>query len=198
MGPLKIPPANEFRQILELERGQSILESASQIIPTAISGALAAITTGYVIGKVQPGWVMLISMMAFMVGNILLATVPVHQTYWAQTFVSSIVTCWGMDMSFPSGVIVLSNHMPPEHQGLAASLVNTVINYSISIGLGMAGTVETHVNSGGANELKGYRGAFYLGIGFDGLGVLLAICLILSWRANVKAKQKAALGKEEA
>ena len=184
--------------MLEVLREQSILLSAAQSVPTAISGCIAAIVTGLVIGRVQPGFIMLISMMAFMVGTILLATMPVKQTYWAQTFVSSIVTCWGMDMSFPAGVIVLSNHMPPEHQGLAASLINTVINYSISIGLGMAGTVEVHVNSGGADLLRGYRGAWYLGIGFDGLGVILAICLIISWRATTKAKQKTENREQEA
>ncbi|KAK7894816.1 hypothetical protein LTR67_005555 [Exophiala xenobiotica] len=185
-----------FWQFLELLRGQSILLTAAMIVPTGISGAIAAITTGLVISKIQPGWIMLISMTSFCVGNILLATLPVRQTFWAQTFVSLVVTPWGMDMSFPSGVIVLSNHMPPEHQGLAASLINTVINYSISIGLGMAGTVETHVNNGGSDELQGYRGAWYLGIGLDGIGILLAVCLIFSWRATLQAKEKKMALKE--
>ena len=133
---------------------------------------------------------MLISMVAFLVGIVLIATAPVHQTYWAETFLSTVITCWGMDMSFPSGVIILSDSMPPEHQGLAASLINTVVNYSISIGLGMAGTVDVHVNSGGAKPLQGYRGAWYLGIGFDTMGILCAICLIISWRSASKAKVK--------
>lgn len=81
--------------------------------------------------------------------------------------------------------------MPPSEQGVAASLVNTVLNYSISIGLGMAGTVESQVNDGGKNLLKGYRGAWYLGIGLDVLGICLACCLILSWKATVKAKLRA-------
>lgn len=116
---------------------------------------------------------------------------PVHQTYWIQSFLATVITPWGMDMSFPAGVIVLSNHMPPEHQGLAASLINTVINYSISIGLGMAGTVEVHVNQGGSKQLRGYRGAWYLGIGLDALGVFLALCLIVSWRRTRKAEVEA-------
>ncbi|KAI1610243.1 MFS transporter [Exophiala viscosa] len=177
-------------QFWELLRGQSIVLSSAMFVPAAISGSIAAITTGYLCGMMQPGWVMLMSMTNFLVGNILLATMPVRQTYWAQTFVSLIIAPWGMDMSFPSGVIVLANHMPPEHQGLAASLVNTVINYSISIGLGMAGTVEAHVNDGGKDRLKGYRGAWYLGIGLDALGFLMAIGLIFSWRATQKAKKE--------
>lgn len=78
--------------------------------------------------------------------------------------------------------------MPPEQQGVAASLVNTVINYSISIGLGIAGTAESQVNDGGNNLLTGYRSAWYVGIGLDVLGISLAICLILSWRATLKQK----------
>lgn len=48
--------------------------------------------------------------------------------------------------------------------------MQTIVNYSISIGLGMAGTIEVNVNppdAPGADEpanlLKGYRGAFYFG-----------------------------------
>lgn len=157
---------------------------------------------------------MLVSMCAFCVGTILLATNPIGRSYWAQFFVSTVVVTWGMvsvfqasvsiphilmrsqDMSFPSSVIVLSNHMPPEKQGIAASLVNTVINYSISIGLGMSGTVESHVNKGGQNILQGYRGAWYLGIGFDGLGIMLAVCLIFSWRATLKRKEREKLAEK--
>ena len=32
---------------------------------------------------------------------------------------------------------------------MAASLVNTTVNYSISLGLGFAGTIEVHVHRGG-------------------------------------------------
>ena len=93
-------------------------------------------------------------------------------------------------MSFPAAVIILSNAMPPEHQGLAASLVNTVVNYSISIGLGMAGTVESHVNDSGTDLLKGYRGAWYLGIGLASIGVVVAVCLTLSWQETKKGKTR--------
>lgn len=62
------------------------------------------------------------------------------------------------EMSFPSGTLILSNSMPRHHQGLAASLIATTVNYSISLGLGFAGTVETHVNDVEHNVIRGYRG----------------------------------------
>ena len=76
----------------------------------------------------------------------------------------------------------MSNAMPREHQGVAGSLVNTVVNYSISLGLGFTGTVERYVNPDGSNMLKGYRGASYMGVGLAGLGSVIAICFtVVTW-----------------
>ncbi|SCV04283.1 LAME_0H17216g1_1 [Lachancea meyersii CBS 8951] len=176
-------------RMMEVLRSQSPLLSSAQFVPAAASGLCAAMTTGYVLGHVKPSYVMLIAMVAFTVGGILIATAPVNQTYWAQTFVSIIVMPWGMDMSFPAATIMLSNCMPLEHQGLAASLVSTFVNYSISLGLGFAGTIETQVNGGGKEILKGYRGSWYMGIGLSGLGIGVAMLYALH-TSNVGKKDK--------
>ncbi len=102
----------------------------AQLSPVTISGTIASLTTGFVISKIGPGWVMLISMFAFMIGNILTATMPIHQTYWAQAFVTIVIIPWGMDMSFPAGTLIMSNAVKKEHQGMAASLIMTIVNYS--------------------------------------------------------------------
>ena len=85
-----------IRQFLELERHQTILLSAAQFVPIALSGLCAAICTGFLVGRIQPGYIMLASMTSFVVGLIILATVPVKQVYWAQTFVTLLVMPWGM------------------------------------------------------------------------------------------------------
>jgi hypothetical protein len=139
-------------------------------------------------------------MVAFLCGNLLIATVPPHQVYWAQFFVTTIVAPWGMDMSFPAAVsslnmlcqnillthsssqtVYLSNTIEKSKQGVAASLINTIVNYSISLALGFAGTVEVHVNNGGrtpSDVLKGYRGALYMGTGLAGLGLAISIVFL--------------------
>lgn len=161
----------------------------AQLCPVAISGFIAAITTGHVISRIGPGWVMLISMCAFTVGSILVATLPPHQIYWAQTFVVTLIIPWGMDMSFPAGTLIMSNAVEKRHQGMAASLVNTIVNYSISIGVGIAGTVEAHTNNGGQtkeDELRGYRAAMYLGIGFGAMGIITSLLFLLKMRIREK------------
>ncbi|MCJ1255696.1 Low affinity NH4+ transporter [Lignoscripta atroalba] len=165
-------------QFIEELRHVSPVLGAAQLVPSAISGLCAAITTGFLLSRVRTAYIMVIAMMAFCLGNILLATMPIEQTYWAQQFVSTVVVCWGMDMSFPAATIILSDLVPRRNQGIAASLVNTIVNYSISIGLGIAGTVEVHVNRGGTDMLRGYRGAWYAGIGTSGMGVLLSLYFV--------------------
>ncbi|KAH8793253.1 major facilitator superfamily domain-containing protein [Hyaloscypha finlandica] len=159
----------------ELKHASPLLTSA-YFVPTTVSGFFAALTTGMILHRVPASFVMLIAMLAFMTGTILVATAPVSQIYWAQFFVAVIVMPWGMDMSFPAATILLSNRMRREEQGVAASLVNTIINYSISIGLGMAGTIEGRVGGTGQEGLlRGYRGALYFALGISGLGVLTAL-----------------------
>lgn len=169
-------------RILEDIRGHSPLVSAAQFVPPAISGFIASFTTAYLMGKLRPGWIMLCALSAFTIGSVFMAINPVKQSYWALTFVSLIVMPWGMDMSFPAATVILSDAVGRRNQGVAASLVCTVVNYSISIGLGIAGTVEVHVNNGGLtfhDTLIGYRGALYTGIGIGGLGVGLSLLYVL-------------------
>jgi MFS family permease len=90
-------------QFWEELRGVSPLLGSAMISPVTISGAFAAISTGLLIGKLGPRWLMLVSMTAFTVGTILVATMPVKQVYWAQAFVATLVTPLGMDASFPAG-----------------------------------------------------------------------------------------------
>jgi len=169
-------------QIFETLRGASPLLASAYLSPVTISGTLAAVTTGFLLGRLRPAYVMLLAMVFFTVGIILLVTCPVDQIYWAQTFVCTLVIPWGMDMSFPAATLILSNAVSKRHQGIAASLVNTVVNYSISLGLGLAGTVEVHVNNGGntpAQLLKGYRGGLYMGVGLAGLGLAIAVAFLI-------------------
>lgn len=94
-----------------------------------------------------------------------------------------------MDISFPASATILSDAVPVKHQGVSASLVNTVVNYSIVIGLGIAGTVEVQVSDGGSRVLEGYMAALYTSVGLAGLGFGIAVaytaCMTFAERRNV-------------
>ena len=179
-------------EFLERLRGLSPLVAAAQFSPAAVSGLLAAVSTGFLLSKTTPQVIMLASMCAFFIGTTIIATAPVKQVYWAQAFVSIIIMPWGMDMSFPSATILLSGKVGAENQGVAMSLVNTVVNYSISAGLGLAGTVQSHVDRDGTQPLHGFRGAWYFGMGLSGTGVALAVTFLAvgAWKAKTGAAPK--------
>ncbi|KAK3709243.1 hypothetical protein LTR37_010981 [Vermiconidia calcicola] len=168
--------------LLEQVRGYSALGACSLFWPVAPIGVGAALAVGYLLRKIKVAHLMSISMFCFMAGCLLLATVPAEQSYFPNTFLSVIITPFGMNWSFPTGVMLMSNAVPREHQGIAASLVSTLVNYSISTGLGLAGSIDRYVGEYGL--LAGSRGPWYFGIGLAGLGWLISLYFI--WHSKGK------------
>ncbi|KAK2623578.1 hypothetical protein QTJ16_007132 [Diplocarpon rosae] len=173
-------------QLIMYLRQHSILAAAAQQAPAAVSGLLASLTVAYLFSKLNVAYFMVAAMVSFLTGQVLLSTVPVSQTYWGQTFLSLVIMAWGMNMTFPAGTIILSNGMPREHQGIAASLIVTVVNYSISISLGIASTIVRQTREKGISRLETYRNVWYFAIGLDGLGVLIALYFL--WIKVVRRK----------
>lgn len=183
-------------QQLEILRGASPLLASAYLSPLIISGVIAALTTGFLLSYIRPPWVMMMAMIAFLSSSVIMATAPVHQTYWAQIFITCIIAPFGMDMSFPAATLIFSNAVSRDHQGVAASLINTVVNYSISLGLGLAATVEVNVTKGNRKSedtLHAYRSAFYTGIGLAALGFFLSLVFVLKsyWKDHTDARKKA-------
>ncbi|KAI9689258.1 MAG: hypothetical protein M1820_010189 [Bogoriella megaspora] len=169
-------------KFLENLRGATPLLATAEVLPGAVSGVVAALMTGFLLGRVHKPYIMVAAELAFCAGNIVVATMPVAQLYWFQTFWSALIMPFGMDLSFPVATVIMSNLVPREHQGIAASTIAATVDYSISIGLGIAGTVEVNIADG--NVLRGYRGAWYSAIGLSGAGVFLAI--LHSWISKRK------------
>ena len=118
-------------QIISTIRHVTPILAAAYFSPLMVSGFLAAITTGILLARLRSAWVMIMALSAFLIGTVLLATLPLQQTYWAQIFVMMIIMPWGMDMSFPAATLVVSDSVDKAHQGTAASLVNTIVRSSV-------------------------------------------------------------------
>jgi MFS family permease len=85
-----------FWQFMETLRDQSPLLTTAQFSPVVLSGLCAALVTGLLLGRIPGSSIMLMALLAFTTGLILVATAPVSQSYWAQTFVSILIMPWGM------------------------------------------------------------------------------------------------------
>lgn len=176
-------------RFLQELRHHSPLSTVAQFTPCGVAGILAAFVSVFLLQKISPAWVMLGAMCAFCAGNALVATMPIDQIYWIQIFIATAITPFGMDMSFPSASIIISDALPPHRQGTAGSLVNTIVNYSIAFGLGIAGTVELQVNRNNTDVERGIRGALYVGIGLAGLGIICALTLLFVDKTKEKTQE---------
>lgn len=187
---------------LEHLRGHSALLTSAETSPVAITGVLFAFSTIWLLKHIGVSYVMFIAMTFFMTGSLLLAMMPINQTYWAQTFISVLIMPGAMNLSYPAANILMSSALPKEKQGIAASLVSTMVNYSISCGLGFAGTIHRYtiqheaerrnLTSGGnpaplsdtsqetlALRLVGLRAAYWFAVALGGLGMLVAFIHVL-------------------
>lgn len=163
-----------YFQIMLNLRHYSPLWAGGTYFMFAIWGCIAALTVGFSIKRLGPAILLFFSLIAFDCGSIILSVTPIHETYFRSCLGAMIILSFGMDLSFPAASIILSDELPMQYQGMAGSLVNTVVNYSMSLFLGIGGTVERNVNKAGSDALKGYRAALYLAIGAASLGVFIS------------------------
>lgn len=160
-----------FQFLVVLREWTPLLASAG-FAHTPVVGLLASILVAYLLRRVTPYWVLLASMLFFVVSAALMATAPVEQTYWINSFLSILFAPFGINMSLPVATILVANSLPVGHKDIAGDLVFTTIFTSASVGLGIGGTVVSNV---GEDTLWGYRGALYVAVGLAGLGSLLAL-----------------------
>ncbi|KAK9427487.1 major facilitator superfamily-domain-containing protein [Lipomyces doorenjongii] len=168
------------------------VQMAAWFTPVIPSGLISALAVGKLVGNVPASWIMVVGQVAYLVGSILAAARPPHTIYWTYYFFSVLIITVGMDTSFPAAAMIFSDAVPQQYQGMGASIVMTVVNYSISLGLGFAGTIETNIDNGGlttSDKLLGYRGALWFSVGLAGLGLVLSLIFIA--KGHFKSKPKA-------
>ncbi|KAJ5263198.1 hypothetical protein N7478_010803 [Penicillium angulare] len=175
--------------ILTIHKAQP-LEAVAQMVPLVIGGLFATSFVGLFIMKTPAQYIFGVSMFSFLIGNLIMSFVNYSDTYWAFIFPACLLVVGGPDLSFASSGIIISNAVLPEEQGVAGSFISTVVQYSISIGLGIAATLESHVNEGGQNPIRGIRGAFWLGIGLAAIGFLIVILFVRDPRFESKQEEK--------
>jgi predicted MFS family arabinose efflux permease len=103
---------------------------------------------------------------------------PAQQIYWKTEFWAVAIVAFSPDFIFTAAQIVASNSVSKDKQGIAGSLIGTLMTYGMSTGLGFGGTVEVYTNRGGTDLLRGYRGALYLGVGFGAISLILSLLFV--------------------
>ncbi|KAL5339913.1 MFS general substrate transporter [Aspergillus crustosus] len=163
---------------LQLLRGETILEFGIQWTPFGVVATLGTFIAAWLIPRLAAQWILAIGSAAILVANILLATMPVQQTYGAQMFPATIFMAFCPDFVYVAAQIVASNSVKRSQQGVAASLIGTLNLYGNSLGLGFAGTIESEVNKQKIDQVLGYRAALYFGAGLGLVAVVVDVLFV--------------------
>ncbi|KAK8100866.1 major facilitator superfamily-domain-containing protein [Apiospora kogelbergensis] len=159
-------------------RGWSVMQTAVGWIPFAMGAVVAVGLAAWLIPRMAAQWIMAIGIGVMVVSNLLLATMPVQQTYWAQTFPAVLVGSICPDFVYVAAQIIASNSVSRKQQGVAGSLIGTLNLYGNSLGLGFAGTIETELTKGQVDPIKGYRAALYFGAALAVAGLLIDFAFV--------------------
>jgi MFS family permease len=158
---------------MQTVHGDSLITTGLQYLPLTIVGCANSFLAAWLVPRVPAQVIIGLGCFAMVIINVLLATIPAHLTYWAMAFPAMFVSAFTIDLITTSTQVIVSNAISMKHQGVAGSLVGTLLGYGMSTGLGFAGTVEVSTYEDGTNLLRGYHSAAYLGIGLSGTALLL-------------------------
>ncbi|KAI1089182.1 MFS general substrate transporter [Rostrohypoxylon terebratum] len=162
---------------LQEVRHWTLIQFAVGWTPFGLGGAAATFLAAYLIPRVPAQWILAMGSSCMLVASVLIATMPEQQTYWAQVFPSTVMSALSPDLTYTAAQIIASNSVSRKQQGIAGSLIGSLLLYGSSLGLGFASTVESQVGKG-HDRVVGYRGALYFTVALCAASLILDICFV--------------------
>lgn len=169
----------------------SPLLTAAYFGPNGIVGIIATFICASTLHILPGHYIFAVSCLAFATGGAFFIPLSYYPalSYWYTGFICLILTTFGPDLSFASASIFVTSNVKRKYQGTAGSVVNTVINLAQSLGVGVAGIVETAAlnarHSGSApwtptedDILASYRAAWWFSTAIALAGFLLTIICV--------------------
>ncbi|KAI1341079.1 major facilitator superfamily-domain-containing protein [Xylariaceae sp. FL0016] len=162
-------------------RTSSPFLSTAYFSPLVVAGCLAVVITGLTLRKLGPMFTLGIASISLVGGSMLIVNLPVVQAYWGQLLISMITVGLGLDISIPAATLLISTLVDKRYHGVMANVVSAVTYYSIAIGLGIAGTIESNI-------LKGIKAALLSGAGMAAMGLL--VCATLAYKQRRQRRKR--------
>ncbi|KAI3394026.1 hypothetical protein diail_3290 [Diaporthe ilicicola] len=157
----------------QLLRGLDVIQLAVVWTPFVPGSVAAVFVAAWLIPRLAAQYIIALGVVFVLLSNLLLATMPVQQTYWAQTFPAIVLGSMCPDLVYVAAQVIASNSVSRKQQGIAGSLIGTLNLYGNSLGLGFAGTIETQLLKQTGDQARGYRAVLYFGVGLAVAGLVL-------------------------
>lgn len=168
-------------------RSLSVLDIGISLIPFGLGSTAAVGLAVLLLPRIAAKWVMAIGVGVIVGASLLLATMPMQQSYWLQVFPAMLLCGCCPDFVYLAAQVIASSSVSTKHLGVASSLVGTLNLYGISLGLGFAGTIEVAQgkNSWPAGSedspeavMAGFKAALYFSAALAAVGLLLDMAFV--------------------
>jgi len=163
---------------LQTQRHWSVLETAVGYTPFLVVGPLSVFLAAWLLPRLAAQWIMAMGIGVLVVANMLVATMPVQQTYWAQAFPAIVLSCLSPDFVYVAAQLIVSNSVGRKYQGVAGSLIGTLNLYGNSLGIGVSGTIDGQISRNTHDQIRGFRAALYFGFAVAIVAIALDVLFV--------------------
>jgi hypothetical protein len=157
--------------------------------PWAAGGIVLAATSGFIMHLVPGKILLIICGVCKLVAVLLFALIPRNPNYWAWVFPAMVAETACVDVLYTVSNVFITTNLPSHRQGLAGSLISCTLFLGICVFLGIADLgvgSSTHLGEAGS-----YKVAFWIGVGFAALGLLVFATIDLGEaRGDLTADEK--------
>ncbi|EGC44990.1 integral membrane protein [Histoplasma capsulatum var. duboisii H88] len=171
--------ANQYFTTLYFQKIQhlSTLETSARFVPMIVSGAIANIMTGLIVGRVRADILCVGTAAISAIAPLLLAVADPSWSYWAAAFVATTAIPISADTLFTISNLVITSIFPPKTHGLAGGVFNTISQIGMSVGLAVTAVISSSVAEHERRQVAG-------GGDNDGLGKNDQYALLQAYKAT--------------
>ncbi|KAI9731303.1 MAG: hypothetical protein M1834_005206 [Cirrosporium novae-zelandiae] len=132
------------------------------VTPMCVGGLILSTLGGLLLHLIPGTALLLFSSLAWVASSLLFALLPTHDpSYWSYIFPSMLCATLGIDIIYNATNVFVTTSLPAAQQGLAGSLVNSVLYFGIAILLGFSDIAQTQALRGGARLRESYKVVFW-------------------------------------
>ncbi|KAL1634929.1 hypothetical protein SLS56_002010 [Neofusicoccum ribis] len=177
--------------------GGQPLQLVAWFTPMALGGCIISTVGGIFLHRIPGTFIIIAAGAAWIISPLLFAVAPSGANYWAYTFPSMICATIAIDLTFTVTNVFFTTSLPLKRQGLAGALINSLVQLSIAVFLGLADVVAAETVDLGLK--KSYKAVFWFEVGLACIAQILMVGFVKLKPAtsDLTADEKAALEMAE-
>ena len=136
-------------------------------------GAALNFTTGLVVNKIAPVWLVVGTSLLSAGSPLLMALINPLWSYWTSAFFAQVLMPFSVDCLLTIGLVAITEIFPEDRQSVAGAVFNTAAQFGTSLGLAIMQAISSTVTATPKVQkpsealLDGYRAAFWTMFAFS-------------------------------